>query len=88
MDFKLGGRRMILSRTPFRVSFAGGGTDLSSFYKQESGAVVSTAINKYMYVTVNKYFEDQIILKYSRTEITRSADRVRHPLLREPFPDL
>lgn len=74
---------MIISRTPFRVSFAGGGTDLASYYREESGAVVSTAINKYMYVTINKYFEDQIILKYSRTEIARSVNKIRHPLVRE-----
>ncbi|MFH2202541.1 MAG: GHMP kinase [Elusimicrobiota bacterium] len=74
---------MILSKTPFRISFAGGGTDLSSFYRNEPGAVVSTAIDKYMYVTINKYFEDQVILKYSRTEQVESVLQVRHPLIRE-----
>lgn len=74
---------MIISRTPFRISFAGGGTDLRSFYREEPGAVVSTAIDKYMYVTVNRYFDDHVILKYSRTELVRHARQVRHPLLRE-----
>ncbi|MHB2025226.1 MAG: GHMP family kinase ATP-binding protein [Elusimicrobiota bacterium] len=74
---------MIISRTPFRMSFAGGGTDLPGFYRKTAGAVVSTAIDKYMYITVNRYFEDRIILKYSRTEIVPSVDDVEHPLLRE-----
>ncbi|MDE2312577.1 MAG: GHMP kinase [Elusimicrobia bacterium] len=74
---------MIISRTPFRVSLAGGGTDLPAFYTRQAGAVLSTAIDKYMYVTVNKYFEDKIILKYSRTELVPRLRDVRHPLLRE-----
>ncbi|MBI5201870.1 MAG: GHMP kinase [Elusimicrobia bacterium] len=74
---------MIISRTPFRVSFAGGGTDLADFYRSSSGAVVSTAIDKYMYITVNRYFDDSIILKYSKTELVKSVDEVQHPLLRE-----
>jgi D-glycero-alpha-D-manno-heptose-7-phosphate kinase len=74
---------VIISRTPFRISFAGGGTDLAAFYSQEPGAVLSTAIDKYMYVTVNKYFEDKIILKYSRTEEVSNIRDVKHPLLKE-----
>ncbi len=74
---------MIISRTPFRISLAGGGTDLPAFYTRRPGAVLSTAIDKYMYVTVNKYFEDKIILKYSRTELVSGLDAIRHPLLRE-----
>src|SRR5687767_14272156 len=74
---------MIISRTPFRVSFSGGGTDLAAFYKKQPGAVVSTAIDKYMYVTVNRYFDDSIILKYSRTELVKSVAQIKHPILRE-----
>lgn len=74
---------MIISRTPFRISFAGGGTDLAAFYRSEPGAVLSTAIDKYMYVTVNRYFDDSIILKYSRTELVKRVADVRHPILRE-----
>ncbi|MDE2039022.1 MAG: GHMP kinase [Elusimicrobia bacterium] len=74
---------MIISRTPFRISLAGGGTDLPAYYRRSPGAVVSTAIDKYMYVTVNKYFDDSIILKYSRTELVRSVGAIRHPILRE-----
>ena len=74
---------MIISRTPFRISFAGGGTDLPGYYRSSSGAVVSTAIDKYMYITVNKYFDDSIILKYSKTELVASVEEIEHPLLRE-----
>ena len=74
---------MIISRTPFRISFAGGGTDLAAFYRRRAGAVVSTAIDKYMYVTVNRYFDDSIILKYSRTELVKRVADIRHPILRE-----
>lgn len=74
---------MIISRTPFRISFAGGGTDLAAFYRHEPGAVISTAIDKYMYVTVNKYFDQNIILKYSRTELVPRVADVKHPILKE-----
>jgi len=75
---------MIITRTPFRISFAGGGTDLRGFHRNEPGAVVSTAINKYMYIIVNKRFTDAIrVSYYARTEIVDSVDEVRHPLVRE-----
>ncbi|OGR82359.1 MAG: GHMP kinase [Elusimicrobia bacterium RIFCSPHIGHO2_02_FULL_57_9] len=74
---------MIISRTPFRVSFAGGGTDIAAFYRRHPGAVVSTAIDKYMYITVNRYFDDHIILKYSKTELVSEVSKIRQPILRE-----
>lgn len=74
---------MIISRTPLRISFAGGGTDMPVFYKKETGEVVSTAINKYMYVTVNKRFDDTIRLSYTRTEIVDKIDQLQHELVRE-----
>src|SRR5215813_1287999 len=74
---------MVISRTPFRISFAGGGTDLAEFYTRQSGAVVSTAIDKFMYVTVNRYFNDGIILKYSKTELVKHVSEIKHPILRE-----
>lgn len=75
---------MIITRTPFRISFVGGGTDLPEFYHLEPGAVVSTAINKYMYVMVNQRFTDAIrVSYYSKTEIVDSVDEIRHPLVRE-----
>src|SRR3989339_271911 len=74
---------MIISRTPFRVSFCGGGTDLRSFYCRDFGAVVSTAINKYMYITINKMFDDTIRVCYSQTENVNNFEDIQHPLVRE-----
>jgi D-glycero-alpha-D-manno-heptose-7-phosphate kinase len=74
---------MIISKTPLRMSFVGGGSDLPVFYRKFGGAVVSTAINKFVYVTVNQKFDDRIRLSYSQTEDARSADKIKHPLVRE-----
>ncbi|MFC1985401.1 GHMP kinase [Chloroflexota bacterium] len=74
---------MIITRTPFRISFAGGGTDLQDYYHVEPGAVVSTAINKYVYIIVNKRFDSSIRVSYSRTEIVRNVDELQHPIVRE-----
>ena len=74
---------MILTRTPFRVSFAGGGSDLAEFYRRSRGAVLSCTIDKAMYIAVHPYFHDKIRIKYSRTEDVASATEVEHPLVRE-----
>lgn len=74
---------MIISRTPLRMSFVGGGSDLPVYYRREGGAVVSTAINQYVYITVNPKFDNRIRVSYSKTEEARSVDRIRHPLVRE-----
>jgi D-glycero-alpha-D-manno-heptose-7-phosphate kinase len=74
---------VIITRTPFRVSFVGGGTDLPDFYQVEPGAVVSTAINKYMYIVVNKRFDDTIRISYSKTEIAKDVEQIQHPIVRE-----
>src|SRR5690348_15782935 len=74
---------MIISRTPFRVSFVGGGTDLPCFYRHEQGAVISVAINRYVYITINRRFDASLRISYSRTEIVDSVDQVEHPLFRE-----
>lgn len=74
---------MIISRTPLRISFAGGGSDLKEFYKREAGAVFSTAINKYVYITVNQKFDENIRIKYSETEHVARVDEIKHPLFRE-----
>jgi D-glycero-alpha-D-manno-heptose-7-phosphate kinase len=74
---------MILTRTPFRVSFAGGGSDLPEFYRRSAGAVLSCTIDKAMYIAVHPYFHDKIRIKYSRTEDVASAAEVEHPLVRE-----
>src|SRR5262245_23302164 len=74
---------MIISKTPLRMSFVGGGSDLPVFYRKFGGAVVSTAIDKFVYVTVNKKFDDRIRLSYSKTEEVASVERIKHPLVRE-----
>ena len=74
---------MIISRTPFRVSLAGGGSDLEDYYRQRPGHVVTTAINRYMYVTVNPRFDDSIRVSYTRTEIVDHVDDLQHDLIRE-----
>lgn len=74
---------MIISRTPLRVSFVGGGSDLPAFYRHEPGAVVSMAINKYIYINVNTKFDHQIRASYSITEIVESVDELKHQLIRE-----
>jgi D-glycero-alpha-D-manno-heptose-7-phosphate kinase len=74
---------MILCKTPFRISFAGGGSDLPEFYRRQSGAVVSTTIDKSMYVAIHPYFHDKIRIKYSRTEDVSRIDDIEHPLVRE-----
>lgn len=75
---------MIITRTPFRISFAGGGSDLPSFYRREQGAVLSTTIDKYMYVVIHPFFHsDKIQLKYSQTELVNEAREISHPILRE-----
>jgi D-glycero-alpha-D-manno-heptose-7-phosphate kinase len=73
---------MIISKTPMRMSFVGGGSDLSSFYRQHGGAVVSTAIDKYMYITVNHKFDSGIRASYALTEEVDAAHQIKHPLIR------
>jgi D-glycero-alpha-D-manno-heptose-7-phosphate kinase len=74
---------MIISRTPFRISFVGGGSDMAAFYERHPGAVLSTSINQFMYISSHKYFEpDKIRVKYSETETVSSAADLKHPILR------
>lgn len=75
---------MIISRTPLRISFAGGGSDLPSFYKYNQGAVLSTSIDKYVYLAVHEYFyKEQTLLKYSKTELVKTFEEIQHPIFRE-----
>lgn len=75
---------MIISRTPLRISFAGGGSDLPSYYVQHGGAVLSTTIDKYIYIAIHRYFSsNQSLLKYSKTELVNNNDEIQHPLFRE-----
>lgn len=73
---------MIITKTPLRISFAGGGTDLAAFYEQEEGIVVSSAISLSIYIAVHEYFERKIVLKYSQTEEVDEVDEIQHPLIR------
>ncbi len=74
---------MIITRTPLRISLGGGGTDLPSYYREHGGFVLSAAINKYIYITINQTFFPGYFLKYSEHELAESIDAVRHPLIRE-----
>lgn len=75
---------MIITRTPFRMSFAGGGSDIASFYEKHSGCVLSTSINKYMYLSVHPSFEAiDTVLKYSQTEIVKDVDEIEHKYFKE-----
>lgn len=74
---------MIVSRTPLRISFAGGGTDIREHYSVHGGAVFSTAINRYVTLIVNRSFDDRLRVSYSRTEITYDVEELQHPLVRE-----
>jgi D-glycero-alpha-D-manno-heptose-7-phosphate kinase len=74
---------MVISQTPYRVSFAGGGTDLPAFYRREFGAVLSTTIDQHMYVTIHRRFEPSIRVSYSRTETARTIEEIQHHLVRE-----
>jgi D-glycero-alpha-D-manno-heptose-7-phosphate kinase len=74
---------MIVSRTPLRISFVGGGTDLPDFYEEHGGAVVSTTLDKWIHVIVAPRFEGDVRVSYSKTEIVDSAAAVEHSLVRE-----
>lgn len=78
------GNHIIISRTPLRISFVGGGTDIPEYYRNNGGgAVVNAAIDKYVHIVVNKKFDDQVRVSYGQTEIVSKAEDVRHPLVRE-----
>ena len=77
---------MIISRTPFRISFVGGGTDLRSFYSNEFGQVISTSIDKYMYVAVKKQsniVSHKFRINWSKVEFKDNVEDIEHPIVRE-----
>ena len=74
---------MIISRTPLRMSFAGGGSDLRAHYRHGYGAVLSTSINKYVHIAVNRRFTDSIRVGYSQVEEKMGVDDIEHNLVRE-----
>jgi D-glycero-alpha-D-manno-heptose-7-phosphate kinase len=73
---------MIVSKTPFRMSFVGGGSDMAAFYRDSPGAVLSTSIDKYMYIAVNRKFDGSVRVSYTRTEEVANASCVEHPIVR------
>ena len=74
---------MIIVRTPLRLSFVGGGSDIKAFYDRVDGAVVSSAIDKYVYVVVKERFDDMIYLNYTRKERVERVGDIEHDLIRE-----
>ncbi len=74
---------MIVTQTPLRISFLGGGTDFPGFYEREAGCVLSSAIDKYIFVIVKERFDDKIRIGYTQTEMVDSLDGVQHDLVRE-----
>jgi D-glycero-alpha-D-manno-heptose-7-phosphate kinase len=74
---------MIISETPLRISLTGGGTDLPGYYLKHEGAVVSTAIDKYLYVVVKERFDNLIYVDYSKKEIVNSVNEIQHELVKE-----
>ena len=77
---------MIISKTPYRISFFGGGSDYPEWYLKNSGTVISTSINKYVYVTcrkLNKYFKHNYRVSYSIVEEVQKINQIMHPAVRE-----
>ncbi len=74
---------MIITRTPFRISFAGGGSDLEAYYSREPGLVLSSAIDKYMYLAVKEHFGNNFRISYSRTEYADTVEQIQHRIVRE-----
>jgi D-glycero-alpha-D-manno-heptose-7-phosphate kinase len=74
---------MIITRSPLRVSFGGGGTDLPSYYGEFGGFLVAAAIDKYVYITLHRTFVNELIIKYSKLERVASVDQIEHPIIRE-----
>lgn len=74
---------MIIVQTPLRISFFGGGTDFPGYFLSEGGCVLSSAINKFIFVTVKERFDDKIRVGYTRTEIVDGIDEIAHELIRE-----
>ena len=74
---------MIITRSPLRVSLGGGGTDLPSYYREYGGFLVAAAIDKYVYITKHRTFQQEIIIKYSKLERVASVDQIEHPIIRE-----
>ena len=73
---------MVVSQTPLRLSFVGGGTDFASFYQTNKGQVISATIDKYIYVIVKKRFDDLIVLHYTENEIVENVADIKHDIIK------
>jgi D-glycero-alpha-D-manno-heptose-7-phosphate kinase len=76
---------VIIVQTPLRVSLFGGGTDFPDYYKAEGGCVLTTAIDKYVFVTIKRRFDDKLRVGYTRTELVDEVSQIDHELIREAF---
>jgi D-glycero-alpha-D-manno-heptose-7-phosphate kinase len=74
---------MVITQTPLRISFAGGGTDLEEYYRHQDGKVISCTIDKYIFVIIKERFDNRIVLNYSRNETVDHIDEIKHELIRE-----
>ncbi|MDB5069526.1 MAG: bifunctional fucokinase/L-fucose-P-guanylyltransferase [Candidatus Eremiobacteraeota bacterium] len=74
---------MIITRSPLRISLGGGGTDLASYYEQHGGFLIAAALDKYVYITLHRTFDPDMIIKYSRFERVPHVDAIEHPIIRE-----
>jgi len=74
---------MIIARTPLRISIGGGGTDLPSYYRNHGGFVISAAIDRYVYITLQKTFVEELMVKYSKVERVPDVSALQHPIIRE-----
>ena len=74
---------MIIVQTPLRISFFGGGTDFPSYYMEEGGCVLSSAIDKFIFLTIKERFDTKLRVGYTRTEMVDNIDQIQHELIRE-----
>lgn len=79
---------MLITRTPFRASFCGGGSDIASFYDKNEGCVISTSINKYIYMSIHPSFNGETAVKYSKTEIVDDVNKLEHRIFKQCLRDL
>ena len=80
---------MLITKTPFLISFCGGGSDLPAFYENHGGCVLSTSINKYMYISIHPYFNpEQTLLKYSENELVENIKNIRHKIFKQVLNDM
>lgn len=77
-------KKFVLVRTPMRISFVGGGTDFKEYYKNFGGCVLSSSINKYVYIAINQYHNvNKCLLKYSKTEHVNKINDIKHPIIKK-----